>query len=408
MKKEFSLLIKPASADCNLRCEYCFYLEKKNLYPAEVRHRMSDEILERLIKSYMETDQPMYSFGWQGGEPLLMGHDFFERAVTLQKKHGRPGSVVGNGVQTNAVLIDERMAQLFSRYKFLMGCSLDGPAGLHDHYRCFADGRPTHQRVLEGIERLEKHGVEFNILVLVNRRNVQEAKTVYQYLKSKGFYYQQYIPCVEFENDGSLTDFSISGAQWGRFLCDIFDQWYPDDVYTVSVRHFDSVLVKQVDGICNVCTMGRSCDQYFVVEYNGDVYPCDFFVSPENRLGNIMSVSWEELLSSERYREFALRKQQWNAICDDCEWLHLCHGDCQKHRQKRNDGINSVLCEGWKQFYAHSAAGFRNLAKKIREERNAESQQRARQPSSSARVGRNKPCPCGSGKKYKKCCGKKE
>ncbi len=407
--RPFTLLIKPASADCNLRCEYCFYLEKARLYPDSKRHRMSEAVLERMVNSYMATQQPVYSFAWQGGEPTLMGLDFFRKVTELQQKCGRAGSVVSNGLQTNATLIDDAMARHIGRYRFLVGCSLDGPPEIHDHYRRGIRGGPSHQDVLRGIGVLKRHQIDFNILVLVSQSNVYRAAEVYRYLTEQGFLYQQYVPCVEFEPDGTLKPFAIDGPQWGEFMCALFDQWHRNDTFRVSIRNFDEVLLKLVDGVTNVCTMGRNCCKYFVVEHNGDIYPCDFFVQPELRLGNVLDTSWEDALASRTYRDFGARKCQWNAACDECDCLDLCNGDCLKFRVY-GDGSSrnlSQLCTGWQQFVRHTRQRFEELAQVVRRRRTGE-QRRSQTPSGAQRasVKRNSSCPCGSGRKYKKCCGR--
>lgn len=407
----FTLLIKPASADCNLRCEYCFYLEKCGIYPETTQHRMNDAVLEQMIKSYMATPQPVYAFGWQGGEPTLMGTDFFRKVTGYQEKHGRSGKTVANGLQTNATRINDEMAQLFKRYRFLLGCSLDGPAKIHDRYRLTIGGRPTHAKVLDGIETLRRHDVEFNILILVSQSNVRHAKTVYRYLVDQGFTYQQYIPCVEFDGDDPQP-YGISGREWGDFLCELFDAWYPDDAFTVSIRHLDSLLLKIVDDEISVCNMGDNCCQYFVVEYNGDIYPCDFFVEPQRRLGNVMETDWEDLLSSQAYRQFGAQKRQWNKACDSCEALDLCQGDCLKHRvYGGNPPTNrSWLCEGNRQFIQHARDSLNVLANDVRFQRTQSDalsrREKVRSNPKYAGVGRNDSCPCGSGKKFKKCCGR--
>ncbi|MCP4401443.1 MAG: anaerobic sulfatase maturase [bacterium] len=410
--RPFTLLVKPASGDCNLRCEYCFYLEKCGLYPETNRHRMSDNVLEQMVKSYMATRQPMYSIGWQGGEPTLMGLEFFQKVVEFQKKYGHPGASVGNGLQTNATSIDDEMAAFFQEYHFLLGCSLDGPAKLHDRYRLTAGGNASHAEVLRGIEALERHKVEFNILVLVSRANVARAREVYRYLRDRGFLFHQYIPCVEFDEKGELLPFAINADEWGQFLCELFDEWWKKDTRKVSIRHFDSILAKMVDGQTNVCTMGTNCCQYFVVEHNGDVYPCDFFVEPKCKLGNVMENSWEEMLRSPIYLEFGAQKSCWNQLCESCDCLDLCAGDCLKHRVYAGNPPQhlSSLCAGWKRFIQHTRKRFEKLAetvrkqrlKEIRASRSAQFKSKPQTPS----VGRNEPCPCGSGKKFKKCCGR--
>lgn len=416
--RNFSLLIKPASADCNLRCEYCFYLEKCALYPDDKKHRMSVETLDKMVSSYMATPQPQYAFGWQGGEPTLMGLDFFKKVVELQQKYGRPGAVVANGLQTNAVLINDEFAEHLAKYRFLIGVSLDGPEEIHNMYRKNISGLGSHTDVLKGIDSLESHNAEFNILVLVSQSNVKRAKEVYNYLCEKGFYYHQYIPCVEFDEKGELLPFAINGEEWGNFMCEIYDCWIESDTRKVSIRHFDSVLSLLVDKIRNVCVMGNNCCQYFVVEHNGDIYPCDFFVEKDLKLGNVAESKWEELQVSEKYLEFGKMKAKWNSLCDNCFCIDYCYGDCLKHRLPAGGSPEklSALCAGWKQFYKHTEEGFKRLADEIREERQKMflEQQRQRQAMMAGKApsptqdpsGRNDLCPCGSGLKYKKCCGK--
>ena len=367
--KPFSLLVKPASADCNLKCEYCFYLDRCELYPGSKIHRMSDDVLEKIISSYMQTEQPSYSFCWQGGEPTLMGLDFFTRVTEFQKKYGAAKSAtVANGLQTNAILINDEMAEHFAKHNFLIGVSLDGPEGIHNTYRKKKSGSGSHSDVLSAIEVLRRHKVEFNILVLVSRANVAKCREVFSYLVEKGFFYHQYNPCVEFDSKGKLLPFSKIGEEWGKILCELTNCWLSAGSRKISIRLFDSILNYLVYGIKNVCTMGRDCRQYFVVEYNGDVYPCDFFVRKELKLGNIMENSWEELLESEKYEIFGKKKCKLDSICEKCEFLSLCYGDCLKHRPP-GDAFNpqalSSLCEGQKIFFRHSMAKLKNIAQKF-------------------------------------------
>ena len=366
--KDFSLLLKPAGADCNLRCGYCFYLKKGALYPAECRHRMSDEVLDRVISRFMRVEQPQHSFAWQGGEPTLMGLDFFKRVTDLQRLHGRQGAVVANGLQTNGTLIDDDWARHFAEYRFLLGVSLDGPESIHDTYRKHADGRGSHRDVLKGIEALKRNRVEFNILTLVSQANVKRPAEVYRYLVDQGFLHHQYIECVEFDARGEALPFSVSAEQWGEFLCAIFDVWYASDTRRVSVRLFDSILMRLVDGVANVCTMGKDCRKYLVVEHNGDIYPCDFFVEPDLKLGNVMSDDWATLWSQDRFAAFGAAKAAWNAGCASCAYLSLCGGDCQRHRYAagRDPRALSALCTGWKLFFDHTLERFQHLATGIR------------------------------------------
>lgn len=332
---------------------------------------MSNSVLEQMISSYMATDQPQYAFGWQGGEPTLMGLDFFKHVTDLQKKYGHPRAQVANGLQTNCILITDDFAKHLAEYNFLVGVSLDGPAGIHNHYRKYAHGRGSHSDVIKGIKVLKRHNVEFNILTLVNHQNVRKPKEIYHYLCDNGFFYHQYIECVEFDKKGRLMPYAVSGREWGDFLCEIYDEWIKSDTRKVSIRLFDSILAMMVDGIANVCQMGCDCRQYFVVEHNGDIYPCDFFVKPELKLGNITEDSWEQLMASPVYAGFGNCKAQWNSRCDECEYLKFCGGDCQKNRFYGRDDPRqlSVLCRGWKQFYEHTLDGFERLADEIRAER---------------------------------------
>jgi len=407
--KPFSLLIKPTSADCNLNCSYCFYLDKKSLYPEQKTHRMSDEVLEKMISGYMQTKQPQYSFGWQGGEPTLMGLDFFRKVTDLQKEYGQKGALVANGLQTNATLIDNDMAEHFAKYKFLLGVSLDGPPETHDFYRKNLAGSGSHADVMKAGEILKKHKVEFNTLTLVSKSNVAKPVEVYSYLAGNGFLYHQYIPCVEFDADGTPMPWTITGEEWGNFMCSIFDRWIAGDTRKVSVRLFDSILTYLVEGQRNVCNIGKNCCQYFVVEHNGDVYPCDFFVRSELRLGNLKDFTWEQLQDSGAYRNFGSLKSKWNSVCEKCEFIEICSADCLKNRlpqSQNNPRTLSWLCAGWKIFYKHSLHRLKKLAEKIKQERFIENQRTQGNSPVVLKVERNDPCRCGSGRKYKKCCGR--
>jgi uncharacterized protein len=362
---DFSLLIKPCAADCNLRCSYCFYLRRQRATPAHPR--MSDETLEKLIAGYLGSRQARsYTFNWQGGEPALLGLPFWRRVVELQKRYAPPGSTLCNGFQTNATLITDELAAFLGEYKFLFGVSLDGPAQAHDHYRKTTDGRATHAAVLKGVERLKRHGVAFNVLALVNDRTVKQPGEIYGYLKNRGFTYQQYVPCVEFDEAGQVAPYSITGPAWGAFLCEIFDRWMAEDRGSISIRLFDSIIAYLVTGQRNACAMGTDCRQYFVVEYDGGVYPCDFFVRDELRLGNVRDTGWKDLLASPLYRQFGLGKAAWSDACRACRHLSLCHGDCPKFRPGGDVRAKSILCEGWQAFYDHALPGFQRIADEMK------------------------------------------
>jgi len=382
------------------------------LYPASRHHRMSGEVLERVISSYLATEQPEYLFGWQGGEPTLMGPDFFRKAAALEEKYGTAGAIVSNGLQTNGTLIDDELARLFAKYHFLVGVSLDGPEEIHNRYRLTPGGRGSHKDVLRGIECLKRNGVEFNVLTLVHSANVNRGREVYRYLRDMGFRYHQYIPCVEFDKKNKPLPFTITGEEWGRFLCEVFDEWIEADRYRVSIRLLDSILAVLIGMRPTICHMSRNCCQYFVVEHNGDIYPCDFFVERATRLGNIMENSWEELADSADYLAFGRQKGEWPAECAGCEYLAYCAGDCVRNRiYEGSDGRKlSWLCEGWKEFFRHSLPALKSLAFSIGKERQGRhfyGREKSFPRPSWKKIGRNDPCPCGSGKKYKRCCGKR-
>jgi uncharacterized protein len=364
----FSLLVKPASADCNLRCRYCFYRNAGVCASETGNRRMHERTLDRMIAGYMATPQPVHTFGWQGGEPTLMGVDFYRRAVELQAAYAQAGSRIANGLQTNGTLLNDEFAAFLAEYRFLVGVSLDGPAAMHDAERGFITGQGSHAQVLSGIECLRRHRVEFNILTLVNRANVSQPIAVYDYLVEQGLLYHQYIECVEFAPDGTLQPFAITGPAWGAFLCQIFDRWYRSDTRRVSVRLFDTVLARMVYGTSNCCASSGNCCSYFVVEHNGDVYACDFHVTPAWKLGNVMTDDWASLQTSSRYAAFGARKGKWSERCKRCPYLPFCMGDCLKNRggRKNQDPTKlSHLCEGWRQFYRHTLPRFQMLAEDI-------------------------------------------
>ncbi len=418
MNKNFSLLIKPSSHGCNLRCKYCFYLKKKEFYN-ETHPRMTEEVLDKMISSFLAVDMPSHSFGWQGGEPTTMGLDFFKKVADLQQKYGRNGQPVSNGLQTNGTLINDEWAQHLAKYNFLVGLSIDGPAEIHDANRPTIGGKGSHEFVMRGRDALIRNGVDYNVLTLVNSLNVKDPVKLYKYVRDDlGVDFHQYIECVEFDKKGQLMPYAVSPEQWGEFLCTIFDEWYANDLNRVSIRLFDSILNKLVAGQASSCVFANDCRQYFVVEHNGDVYPCDFFVKPEMKLGNIMEDSWGKLQNSSMYKDFGVAKHQWNSKCDTCPYVSICQGCCQKNRWGAGtESTNlSVLCSGWEIFYGHTLSRFKTLANKIKKEREEaaryeEMERRrmaalTRQPAVHGKVGRNDNCPCGSGKKFKKCCGR--
>lgn len=364
-----SVLVKPASADCNLACEYCFYSPKAALYPDTKIHRMSDKVLSKFIKDYMELSGVNVSFGWQGGEPLLMGLDFFKKAIEYQKQYGRPGQTVGNGFQTNATLIDDNWARFFHRYNFLLGVSLDGPLDFHDFYRKDKAGNPSYERVMNSIRILKRYRVDFNILCLLNNHNVKHPVKLYEFFTGNGFEFMQFIPCVEIDkNTGKVADFSIRPDEYGEFLCRLFDVWYNRGKPETSIRFFDDVLTTYMDMEAPSCHLQKECGSYVVIEHNGDVYACDFFVEPEWFLGNLMEKPLKEIVSSEKFIVFRERKSKLKDRCNSCKWLSICHGGCPKYRiVKHNDAsMPTYFCESFRKFFAHTEDRFRKLARRLK------------------------------------------
>lgn len=333
---------------------------------------MSEKVLERMVESYFATPQPVYSFVWQGGEPLLMGESFYSLVTDLQMAYAKPGVNVSNSIQTNATLITERFAKIFKACNFLTGVSLDGPAALHDIARVDRRGGGSHAQVIQGIETLRRNGAEFNILTLVSQHNVRHPVEIYDYLVDEiNAKFLQFIECVEINTAGELPPYCLSAGEWGEFLCAVFDRWYEKDTREISVRLFDTIIAKLVTGADICCTTGHDCRQYFVVEYNGDVYPCDFHVLPELKLGNILTHSWEEMCDSKLYRDFGGRKSDLHPSCKVCQYFKFCAGDCPKNRVGHTSGDASQLshtCEGLKMFFEHTLPKFKKLAQIVIQE----------------------------------------
>lgn len=354
----FSLLIKPAGADCNLRCAYCFYLDRASLYPATPCHRMDEATLTRLIRGYLALPFSHHTFAFQGGEPLLMGEAFYRKVVQLQKRYARPGTVITNCVQTNGTLLTDSLAQFFAKEHFLLGVSLDGPAEMHNLRRPDVNGNGSHEKVLAGLDKLRAAGAEFNLLTLVSQSNVHHPLEVYRYLRDdQQCRYLQFIECVEFDEAGNLLPDAITPSEWADFVIAIFDEWYAHDKTTVSVRLFDCILNQLIHGTAHSCAMGSDCRAYFVVEHNGDVYPCDFFVRPELKLGNIHTEDWDELWDLPLHTDFGARKREVHAACKVCPYFKHCQGDCPKNRTGHQPAFGvakqSFLCEAWMRIYAH-------------------------------------------------------
>jgi uncharacterized protein len=362
-----SVLIKPSGPDCNLACEYCFYREKDALFPETPVHRMSERILEETLQQLFAQPVPAVSIGWQGGEPTLMGLEFFRKAVELETRFGQ-GKTVGNGLQTNGILIDGPWAEFLAKYEFLVGLSLDGPEHVHDRYRRNAGGRPTWAKVAGAARLLLDSGVAVNALVVVNDYSARFAREIYDFHKSIGLVHMQFIPCVETDPraPGRAAPFSVTGEAFGAFLGDVFDLWladFRDGEPTTFVRYFDSVFYRYVDREPPECDLLPECGTYVVVEHDGGVYACDFFVEDRWKLGNVMEGKLVHMLNSARQAEFGRAKAGLPADCRACEWLPICRGGCPKDRLRdpRDAGL-SHFCAAYKSFFAHADPEFRRLA----------------------------------------------
>jgi len=327
-----SLLVKPASALCNLDCAYCFYLDREaDPYKDLPRRIMSLETLERLVDTFLFYSYPNSVFAFQGGEPMLTGLEFYQKLIEFQQQYGRDGQNVSNALQTNAVLIDDDWCALFREYNWLLGVSIDGPEEINDAYRLTRQGHGTWQRVMRGIETLHKNKVEFNILCVLSQANVEKPREVYKFFRGLGIDYIQYIPLAEFDGQGNRLPFTITPKQYGRFLLETFELWWPER-RKARIRFFDNLAEALAGQIPGSCCLHETCDSYCVVEYNGDIYPCDFFVQKSWKLGNIMVDSWAEISRLQRRYAFALNKLLPRPECQACEYYALCRGGCPKLR----------------------------------------------------------------------------
>lgn len=397
--------------------------------------RMSEEILDSYVRQYIES-QPGNSvtFAWQGGEPTLLGIDFFRKVVALQERY-RSGKTIHNALQTNGTLLDDDWCRFFSEHGFLIGLSVDGPKELHDAYRVDKRRKPTFDRVMQGLAFLQKHGVEYNTLTVVNRKNSQHPLEVYNFLKSIHSTYLQFIPLVERdpshaakemgfdlglppsqerpERDLPVTRWSVQAAAFGDFLIAIFDEWVRNDVGRTFVQLFDVTLGNHMRLGSSLCVFSETCGNALVMEHNGDVFACDHYVYPAYRIGNIATTRLGDMAGSERQHKFGQDKHNTlPRYCRECEVRHLCHGECPKHRFIRTpdgeEGLN-YLCAGYKAFFRHVMPGMEMMGTLLRQQRppaevmaimNARDREAAL-----AKARRNDPCPCGSGRKFKHCCG---
>ncbi len=369
----FHVMAKPAGARCNCRCEYCFYLKKKSLYPDSTL-QMSEDILQRYIRQTIRTHAVRdITIAWQGGEPTLMGIPFYERAIAIQKKLSSSDIRIHNTIQTNGITVDEKWCEFFRKNNFLVGLSMDGPKALHDCYRKDHQGRSVFNRVVQAAKLMKRSGVEFNILCTVNAVNSFHALEVYQFFRDElDSHYLQFIPIVERESNGSgqkniaVTKRSVQPEMYGDFLTTIYDEWVNRDVGTTFIQFFDGVLASYVRGYSTLCVLQPTCGLGVALEHNGDVYSCDHFVEPDFLLGNIKQTSIGTLVSSSKQRSFGISKSTTLPnCCKSCEFLFTCHGECPKNRIfYAPDGSGKInwLCPGLKHFFRHTKHHMQTMA----------------------------------------------
>jgi uncharacterized protein len=411
--RTFQIFAKPFGPVCNLNCHYCYYLKKKQLYAKDESFRMPDDLLEHYIIRHIEAspDQEI-RFSWHGGEPTLLGLDYFEKIVTIQHKHKPANKRITNGMQTNGILLDEEWCRFLASEDFSIGLSLDGPQEIHDRYRVTKDHEPTHKMVMRGYELLRKHRVYCDILCVVNSYSVQYPLEVYQFFKQIGASYISFLPVAESlpEAENGVSNLTVPAKAWGDFLCTIFDQWIEQDIGNIKVQIFEEAARTAFGQEHSLCIFRPVCGDIPVIEHNGDFFPCDHFVDIQYRLGNIRDTSLVELLESSAQRAFGKAKQDTlPSCCKTCEVLNMCNGECPKNRFiKSPDGEPGLnyLCIGYKQFFKHCLPFVRAVAEQWRRQ-NINRQVTTTQGANSIvadKIHRNEPCPCGSGKKYKNCC----
>lgn len=386
MNKAFHLMAKPVSYQCNIACDYCFYLEKEHgtLKPRKAARHMDEATLEAYVQQYIEANPSQeIEFTWQGGEPTLAGIAFYKKALQLQQRYAGTKRI-SNSIQTNGVLIDEQWAEFLARNHFLVGLSIDGPAWLHDQYRKTRSQQSVFNKVRQAMALLRKHHVDVNVLTVVNNVTAEHPQEIYQYLtRELKAEFVQFIPAVEQRavNEkygellypqtlaGSVTEWSVSGEQWGTFMKGVFDLWVRQDVGRVYVQMFDSALAAWLGEKPALCVMQSSCGFGLVVEQNGDVYSCDHYVYPEHRLGNLRRDSLAKMASSKQQRKFGLAKTEVSSECMRCEWRFACHGGCPKHRiHKSGERWHNHLCAGYKAIFSHMNPYMRFMAEQIQKQ----------------------------------------
>lgn len=368
---EFQIFLKPAGSLCNLSCSYCYYLEKSQRFRPDIPCLMPDDLLELYIRQHIEaTTDPVISFSWHGGEPLLAGLDFFKKVVALQKKWKPVGRCIINGIQTNGTLLDEGWIKFFAGENFALGISMDGPEELHNQFRRNKNGMGSFQKVLQGYDLALLHGIDPEILCVLNADNVQHPSLIYRYFKKLGARTLTFLPLVEHPvpGYGTVSDRSVRPKDFGTFLCTVFDEWVEQDIGRVKVQIFEETLRSAFRQEHTLCLFKQVCGGVPVVEHNGDFYSCDHYVDDCHRIGNIREIPLKQLLANERQRTFGFSKLSLPSLCLDCEVREMCNGECPKNRfiqtPTGEPGLN-YLCEGYKKFFLHCIPFVNAVAKEF-------------------------------------------
>lgn len=408
----FVVMAKPVGPICNLKCGYCYYLDTARFYRRPHQFRMPADLLETYVRQYIEASPgPEVHFIWHGGEPALAGLDFYQRAVQLQQRYLPPGWTGWNNLQTNGTLLDEKWCSFLAEARFEVGLSIDGTRWLHDAYRKDRRGRGTYEQAVAATRRLQAHGIQPDLLCTVTAAVAEEPASVYRALRGLGTGWFQFIPIVRRGPDGRVTPESVAPEAYGRFLCAVFDQWVHHDLGRLNVQLIAETSLVWAGGTANVCWMAPTCGRVLVVEHDGAVYACDHFVTPEHRIGGLDSSHLGALVDAPIQRRFGAAKQdQLPARCRSCPWLTVCNGGCPKDRfaltEDGEPGLN-YLCDGLRRFFAHAEQPLRHVIERLRRGILPEAIMAELRAQSMVRwrgVGRNDPCPCGSGRKAKQCC----
>ncbi|MEJ6951441.1 anaerobic sulfatase maturase [Natronospora cellulosivora (SeqCode)] len=410
----FNVMAFPNGPICNLKCEYCYYLDKSEYYQESSSFKMSYELLEEYTKQYIQAQPvPYVNFGWQGGEPTLRGLEFFKKAVELQEKYLPEGWQCQNSFQTNATLLNDEWCRFLSKNNFLIGVSIDGPEWIHNYYRKDKKNKDTHQKVLNGIELLKSHNVDFNILCVVNDINSQHPIEVYNFFKEIGAEFIQFIPIVEvnYGENKSCADVlqrSVTAEDYGSFLITIFEEWVRRDFAKVFVQIFEEAVAAWVGQRPGICIFSETCGKAAIMEYNGDVYSCDHFVYPEYKIGNLEQTALIDMVQSEKQHKFGQDKlDKLPQFCLDCKVHFICHGGCPKNRIITTpDGELNYLCAGYKKFFNYIENYCKQIVANIKKRKspNLIMKEMRKIHNQIWDIDSNDPCSCGSGRKYKKCC----